>query len=368
MSDTTSMTSDTASVVSDMASSVSSDSSIPTHRQLTYMAELNDKLIEKRGVCDSTAKQTIACLTRVNGGKGFTNLTVLTDVAAVQKYVMEGRSEKSQSTLYGHIVSALDTMESDRYKKPLEMYRSLMKGAVDVVITEKKERGAGLTDKEAAVWMSWPDILAHYEKVEKEVDTILKKSGEITALDYAKVMDHMVLSLYTQMAPRRNKDYSCMFVTRKAPGDDKTKNYYVMDEGKMYFNAYKTLKTHGQQIVDVPKKVQAVIERFLKLTGSYRRSRGRAPLMPLICSYDGAHMEAANAMTKLLNRAFGKKVSCNIIRHSYVSGLYSPAVVGMVQSSKDMGHSLKMHLDYYRDSAAAVGGAGTDIGAVIDLD
>jgi integrase len=146
-----------------------------------------------------------------------------------------------------------------------------------------------------------------------------------------------------------------MWVTRKAPGDDKSKNYYVINEAKMYFNAYKTAKTHGVQTVDVPKPVQKVLLQYLKLTGCYRRSRGRATLMPLICSYDGAHYTAGGTMTHLLNRAFGKKVSCNIIRHAYISNLYTADVVGMADTAKSMAHAVTTHLAYYRKP---VGGAG----------
>ena len=161
-----------------------------------------------------------------------------------------------------------------------------------------------------------------------------------------------------------------MWITRKEAGDDKTKNYYVMEEGKMYFNVYKTAKTHGQQVVDVPEHVQTIILRFLKLTGGYRRSRGRAPLLPLICSYDGAHYDSPTKMTLFLNRAFGKKLSCNIIRHSYISNLYTPAVLKMGETASAMGHGRTCHLSYFR-TAAPVGGAGTadsgsDSGSVIE--
>lgn len=339
-----------------------------TSVQLTYMNELKALLIEKRGVCESTARQTIEALMRLNGNAGFNSVAFLADIERIREWIEKDHSDETQKMYYGRIIATLDVMEGTRYKGTLETYRKLFHGAKDCIIKAKKERGAGLTTKEAEVWMSWPDILAHYDKVSKEVKTILSKKGDLTSVEYDRILDHMILTLYTQMTPRRNKDYAEMWVTRKEPGDDKSKNYYVIEQGKMYFNIYKTAKTHGEQIVEVPKNVQDIIYRFLTFTGCYRRSRGRAPLMPLFCSYDGAHYEQASKMTIVLNRAFGKKVSCNIIRHSYVSSLYTPAVADMEKKAAEMGHEVMTHISYFR---APVGGAGTDsssdVGSVIDL-
>lgn len=337
-------------------------------REVSYMAKLMAVIIEKRGVTESTAKQVIGILRRLNGGNGFTSLAFLTDVSTVRGIIEKDYAPGTQKTMYGRVISALSTMESGRYKKPLEMYRKLFEGKAEEVATETKERGTDLTKKEADAWMSWPDILAHYEKVGRQVKAYLR-SPPLTSVHYDRVLDHLLLTLYTQMPPRRTKDYGAMWVTRKEPGTDLTKNYYVIKEGKMYFNVYKTAKTHGQQVVDVPEHVQKLIMRFLKLTGGYRASRGRAPLLPLICNYDGAHYSNPTKVTLFLNRAFdGRKISCNILRHAYISSLYTPAVGSMADTADAMAHSVTTHLTYFR---APAGGAGTadsssDGGSVIE--
>ena len=348
--------SETSSVSSDASSRVSIKDFRVDSRELAYMAKLKKTLMEKRGVVETTATMTVAHLRAINGGNGFTSLSFLSDVETVRAAIEKDHTTGTQKQYYSAIISALSTTDSSRYKKPLETYRNLFNGKKDEVKKETEARGTALTEKEAAVWMDWPDILRHYERVGREVKAILKKPGFMTSVDYDRVQDHMILALYTQMPPRRNKDYGQMFVTRKEPGTDLTKNYYVMEQGKMYFNVYKTAKTHGAQVVDVPEDVQAIILRYLKLTGSYRSSRGRAPMMPLICSYDGAHLYQQNRMTLLLHRAFGKKIGCNIIRHAYISNLYTPAVLTMGETALAMGHGRSTHLSYFRTPA---GGAGT---------
>ena len=349
------MSDDASSTTSEASSRVSIKDFRTDSREASYMAALKKKLIEKRAIAETTAKETLLVLQRLNGGNGFTSLAFLLDVPTVKAFIDKYESDSTRKTYYTRIICALSTTEGTRYKGVLDTYKKLFEGTVEAVTKATKERGSALTEKEAASWMSWTDILKHYNAVGEEAKAIFKKTTELTHRDYEKVQDYMLLSLYTQMVPRRNKDYSEMWVTRKAPGDDKSKNYYVLNEGKMYFNAYKTAKTHGTQTVDVPKNVQKILLDYLRLTGCYRRSRGRAPLMPLICSFDGAHYEAGGTMTHLLNRAFGKKVSCNIIRHAYVSNLYSPEVTGMAETAKAMAHAVTTHLSYYR---APVGGAG----------
>lgn len=349
--------SETSSVSSAGSASVEFKDFRVDGRELSYMDKLRASIIEKRGVTEATAQQTIRCLRWLNGGNGFTSLAFLADVAAIRELVEKDHTDNTQKMYYGRIVAALSTVSGKRYVKPLESYKKLFDGARDAIVKADKERGAALTKKEAETWMDWPKILAHYEKVGQEVKAIMKKPGPMTSVDYDRVMDHMLLALYTQMPPRRTKDYSAMWVTRKEPGADLTKNYYVMKEGKMYFNVYKTAKTHGQQVVDVPEHVQKLILQFLKLTGGYRASRGRAALLPLICSYDGAHYSNPTKMTVFLNRAFdGKKVSCNILRHAYISNLYTPAVGVMEETASSLGHSVLTHLHYFRNPA---GGAGT---------
>jgi hypothetical protein len=359
------MSDETASTVSEASSRMSIKDFKTSSREISYMESLRKKLIEKRCVAETTATQTIQALQRLNGGNTFTSMAFLLDIPTVKDFIDKYESDSTRKTYYTRIICAISTTEGTRYKGVLDIYKKLFEGTVDALTKATKERGSALTEKESKSWMSWPDILKHYAAVTEEAHAIIRKKTELTNRDYEKVQDYMLLTLYTQMVPRRNKDYCEMWVTRKAPGDDKSKNYYVINEGKMYFNAYKTAKTHGVQTVDVPKSVQKVLFQYLKLTGCYRRSRGRATLMPLICSYDGAHYTAGGTMTHLLNRAFGKKVSCNIIRHAYISNLYTADVVGMADTAKSMAHGVTTHLSYYR---TPVGGAGVTSDSDSDSD
>jgi hypothetical protein len=54
-----------------------------------------------------------------------------------------------------------------------------------------------------------------------------------------------------------------------------------------------------------------------------------------------------------LNKIFGKKVSCNILRHSFLTEKYKdiPAIKQMQETANDMGHSINEALMYVKKDA-----------------
>ena len=45
---------------------------------------------------------------------------------------------------------------------------------------------------------------------------------------------------------------------------DKNKDNYI-EKNKMYFNSYKTAKTYGCQIIDVPKALQTILKKWIHI-------------------------------------------------------------------------------------------------------
>jgi hypothetical protein len=65
------------------------------------------------------------------------------------------------------------------------------------------------------------------------------------------------------MPPRRSMDYSEMKIHNYDP---KTDNYYKA--GKFFYNKYKTAKTYGLQTLDVPKQLNTLIKKWIKLNNN----------------------------------------------------------------------------------------------------
>ena len=72
--------------------------------------------------------------------------------------------------------------------------------------------------------------------------------------------------------------------------------------GKFYFNKYKTSDTYGLAKVDVPKELDSILKKWLKINPSeyVLISSNNKPL-------------SSSQITKMLNKIFGKEVSVNML-------------------------------------------------------
>jgi hypothetical protein len=62
--------------------------------------------------------------------------------------------------------------------------------------------------------------------------------------------------------PRRSKD----IVDWKIKNINKEKDNYL-EKNKIYYKSYKTAKTYGQQIVEIPTALKSILNKWLKLNG-----------------------------------------------------------------------------------------------------
>ena len=137
------------------------------------------------------------------------------------------------------------------------------------------------------------------------------------------------------MPPRRSMDYGEMMIRNYNP---KTDNYYRA--GKFYFNKYKTSSTYGLQTLDVPKGLNIMIKRWLKLnqTDYMLYSTNKQKL-------------SSPQINRILNTAFGgKKISTNMLRHIYLSSVYAgiPALSSIDRLATQMGHSPTQAMEYIK--------------------
>jgi hypothetical protein len=108
----------------------------------------------------------------------------------------------------------------------------------------------------------------------------------------------------------------------------KDKNYLIVS-GKIprqfIFNVYKTSKTYGQQQVNIPSQLGTMIKYYLSRVGDKSKEYKFLPI------------DKDNAITRLLNKVFGKNVGSSMLRHIYLSHKYN--VDDMNEDAKNMGHS-----------------------------
>jgi integrase len=310
-----------------------------------YMTELHKELKDKRNLADVTASQYIRTLYSLNSSRPFKNLAWLKTTDSVHARLSE-YAESTQKTMLSTIVSTLSLVNSKAsYKKIFAYWYNLM---MEKSNDERNKDTSVKTPKQAENWLSWDVIEAHQKRLQKEAEEMVEKRI-INQNDWNTILSFMVLSLYTEFAPRRNQDYQFMKVVKneKQATDEET-NYYVMDTSKFIFNKYKTAKSHGNQSFDVPEPLVDAIKLYLTKHPLLKDKKTNAKFWFLV-TYDGSPLSSVNSITRILNRIFGKNVGATMLRHIYLSSKYD--VEEMNDDAEKMGHTSGMQHEYLKGTS-----------------
>ena len=300
-----------------------------------FMMDLHKELIKQRNVTDSTASQYIRTLYTLNSSHPFKNLAWLKTTENVELRLSE-YAESTQKSMLSTIVSALSTVSSKpSYKKIFSYwYTKMMEKVHDQRSGDTTEKSKKQEDN----WLNWDVVLDHEKRLESAVSKVIK-NPVLSVNDWNTILEFMVLSLYTRFPPRRNQDYQFMKVVKtEKDAKDKEFNYYISSTEQFVFNKYKTSKSHGVQVLDVPEDLVQVIKLYL--------SRHPNPKSMFLVYHDEKPLVSNNAITRILNRIFGKSVGASMLRHIYLSSKYD--VDEMNKDAEAMAHSSGMQHDYMK--------------------
>ena len=210
-------------------------------------------------------------------------------------------------------------------------YQSIMNLVMKKVNDNYKNQT--MNEKQKENWISIDDIKDKYNALSVDANLMLNKKK---ILNENVMMEFLLMSFLSGviMPPRRSLDYSEMKIRNF---DTKTDNYYKAN--KFYFNQYKTFKTYGLQILDVPKELNNVLKKWIKInTNDY-----------MIYSSNG-HKISCPQITRILNKVFGKKISTSMLRHIYLTNVYKdvPQINKMENLANEMGHSVSTAMEYIK--------------------
>jgi hypothetical protein len=316
------------------------------------MLQLGKQLMDERKVAESTANAYIKSLYQLNERKPFKNLSFLKKTDEVDKLI-SGYADSTQRALLATVVSTLSLVKdkSGMKKTYQHYYDAMMERSKAVRETEDKHEK---TEKQKENWLSWEEI----EKRKTELDEAVQKFANkksITAAEYEKTLQHIVLCLYTEIQPRRNQDYLDMYIVKKwnekMPTD---KNYLDMTGHKLIYNKYKTAKKYGRQEIDIPESLQTCIGSFLKHHPLWKGvAKRKAEPVKFLVSQNGEPLVAVNAITRLLNKVFGKKIGSSMLRHIYISDKYKDVMEEQAKDAANMGHSVALQREYFKKDEAS---------------
>jgi hypothetical protein len=192
----------------------------------------------------------------------------------------------------------------------------------DVSNYNKEIKKQEKTETQKENWVTTDEVKSIYETLKKNADMLYKKKS-FTASELQQIQNFIILSLLGGIfiPPRRSLD----FVSFKRINIDKTKDNYL-EKNKMVFNTYKTAKTYGQQVVDIPIQLKNIITKWNKIN----------PTEYLLFDTNGNKLNSVK-LNQRLNAIFdGKKIAVNGLRHAFLTGKYAETSKKQKELENDM--------------------------------
>jgi len=297
--------------------------------------------LKAKGITESSLKLYTNNLKRLNDGNEVKNLTFLKDFDAIVGKLEHYKPNTRRSYLIS-VVSFLK--EEPKQKKLYDKYYELM-------MQYNKELAVNNTKSETqeANWIDQDEVLKIYgELAEKAVPLLEKK--RMTEKEYNTVLDWVILSLYCLQPPRRNADYQLCMAVKKydAETSDKKINYLDTTNWKFIFNNFKTAGTYKSQVQPVNDALKDVLQSYLtKVTPLKTEYKKKTASIPLLVDFEGRPFDANNAITRILNKIFGKRIGVSMLRNIYLTNKYGAKVEQLNEDATAMGTSSNVIKDQY---------------------
>jgi hypothetical protein len=296
-----------------------------------FMIQMEEKL-KSEGLTETSATMYVKRLMGLNGGK-FTNIKFLRDVENIMDKLKD-YAPSSQESYVAMIISIMNKYQTKTNDKARLQYVSILKDPSKYFI--KRERDV-MTPNQKANWLGKDDMMKIIEEVEQKGIKASRKRKNITTKDYDDIVNYFIVSLYTKIPPRRNKDY----YTMKVNSDEG--NTYMTDTNEFIYRDYKTSGKYGEQKISLNEYPE--MNKIMKV---YMNKRVENDDGYLITKHDGGYMKHNNDMTRRLNKIFGgRKISSTALRNMYVKDKYKDANKEMKDDAMKMGHSIKSQQSSY---------------------
>jgi len=315
-----------------------------------FMMQLIKMLIDNKKITESSASLYINQLWTLNNKEPFNNLMFLKDTKNIDDKLVHYK-DNTKKTYLSAITSILSLFkDKPTYKKIYEHYYSLMMNKANEM---KKENVNEKTETQTENWMTWENVLNVKTHIKETINSFLNNKF-LTPQQYEQLLNYIVLSLYTSIAPRRNQDFLEMyFVPEYNEKMPQNQNYLDWKNKCFIFLKYKTNKKYGKQIIPIKDDVDLIdtLTIYLKYHPlNPNPTLNKIPkntMFKFLIYSDGSPLTTVNAITRILNKIFGRKVGSSMLRHIYLSSKYN--IKEMKQDAQDMGHSLNEQKQYLRE-------------------
>jgi len=300
---------------------------------MSILNNLNEKNISSNSLNLYTKN-----LIRLNDGKEIKNFTFLKNIPTILDKIKDYKPNTRRTYLIS-IVSLLK--QEPKFKKLYDEYYKIL-----LEYNKNLKTNTEKSETQTENWISQEDVI----KKQQELMTILQQiegKSKITAEQYYRLFDLLVLSVYTLNSPRRNLDYLKMNVVSKYSDDLPTDNNYLDLSNKQFiFRNYKTKKTYTDQTVPINDDLFSIIKVFLKYHPLKKMMKGKFNI-PLLVNYTEQPLNNSNEITRILNKIFGKKIGSSMLRNIFLTSKYGDDMQQLQQDTTAMGTSVNTAKDNY---------------------
>jgi hypothetical protein len=290
------------------------------------------EFLKSKNITESSLKLYLNNLRRLNGGEFPKNFSFLKNTEKIL-----GDLEKYKpNTRRSYLISIVTTLKHEpKMKKLYDKYY--------VHLDAYNKEGAKNNEKsetQKANWITQDEVRETYKKMSEEIEPLIEQK-KLSPSEYEKLIRWVVLSLYVLQKPRRNADYQqCVIVNGlKDNGVDSAVNYLVLNDGKWKFNNYKTKGTYKTQEVDVSPEMMQVIRTYLKFHPNSKALKKKSGVIPFLTDFEGNTFDSVNAITRMLNKVFGKKIGVSMLRNIYLTDKFGDKVKELNETANEMGTS-----------------------------
>jgi hypothetical protein len=282
----------------------------------------------------------------------FENLDWVKDTTKIVEYLDNVYSEKlpTQATS----ISPLLVIAQKLWPSDQRIYEALFKRYTAVRKAMEDARPAQhMSEREAKNWKSLDEINLRRVELQRKINRSIvpKKPEEVTVADKVTLCCYLVLCLYTQMPAIRNNWSDLPIVRFEEIGSAAACQLmsgscnYLLEHAKgsyrLHLNSYKTNKTHGSQVLDIPTRLGNVIAESLTIfPRKYLLSRMRTPDAPMGSGY----------LTKFLAAIYpDSNLGSCLLRKITVSNAMkdAPSLSERDQLAKSMLHTTPIAMRHY---------------------
>ncbi len=270
------------------------------------------------------AVQILNAYMKINPNESKFKTNLLNNVKEIKNYVETFNNVNNRKTIYSSLLQVVPEDIKEEIK-------ALMLNEINIYNVNIKNK----TDSKNSI--DFKDIKKKFNSLKKEYGHLLKKNN-LNNFELYNLQKMIALAVAGGLfiPPRRNLDY----INLKIGGDiDEKKDNFIDFKAKTFnFNKYKTSKTYGLQIVEIPPKLYSLLVLFTKLKKDHSN---------FLFSQKKGEPFISATWSQYLNSIFKSKISTNSFRHAFLTNKYSNTTE-LKEDLKDMGTSIKQ-LDIYVD-------------------